>query len=69
MDTRSGEIAADLPLPEEPAETSGDQPQGGITEEAFLTVSLGARHERQRKEIKMSQLTPADRRVPEEHGD
>ena len=62
METRNDEIAADVPLPEEPAEVSGDQPQGWITEEAFVTVSPGAGQVRQRKEIKLSQLTPAERR-------
>ena len=55
METRSDEIAADVPLP-------GDQLQGWITEVAFFTVSSGARQVRQRKEIKMSQLTHAERR-------
>ena len=35
--------------------------QGWITEEAFFTVSLGARQVRQRKEVKMNQLSPAER--------
>ena len=61
METRNDEIAADVPLPEEPAEMSGDPPQGWIKEEALLTVSHGARQVRQRKE-KTSQLTPAERR-------
>ena len=43
METKDDEISADVPLPEEPAEMSGDQPQGWITEEAFFTVSPGAR--------------------------
>ena len=50
METKNDEIAADVPLPE-PAEMSGDQPQGWITEEAFFTVSPGTRQVRQRKEI------------------
>ena len=62
METINDEIAAGVPLPEGPAEMSGDQPQGWITEGAFFTVSPGARQLRQRKEIKMSQLTPAERR-------
>ena len=41
---------------------SGDQLEGWIREEAFFTVSPGARQVRQRKEIKMSQSTPAARR-------
>ena len=61
METRNDEIAADVPLPEEPAEMSSDQPQGWITEEACFTVSPGARQVRQRKEVNMSQLTPAER--------
>ena len=62
METKDDEIAADVFLPEEPAEMSGDQPQGWITEEAFFTVSPGARQVRQRKEVKTSQSTPAERR-------
>ena len=45
--TRDDEIAVDVPLPE----------QGWITEE----VSPGARQVRQRKEVKMNQLSPAER--------
>ena len=37
---RNDEIAADVPLPEEPTEMSGENGQGWITEEAFFTVSL-----------------------------
>ena len=62
MGTRNDEISADVPLPEQPAKVSGDQSQGWITEEAFFAVSPGARQVRQRKEIKMSLLTPAERR-------
>ena len=61
METRNDEIAADVPLPQEPAEMSSDQPQGWITEQACFTVSPGARQVRQRMEVKMSQLTPAVR--------
>ena len=39
-----------------------DQPQGWIMKEAFFTVSPGAQQVRQRKEVKMSQLTPAEKR-------
>ena len=63
--TRDDEIAVDVPLPEETVEMSGDNSQGWITEEAFITVSPGARQVRQRKEVKMNQLSPAERR---EHG-
>ena len=41
---------------------SGAHDQGWITEEAFFTVSPGARQVWQRKKVKMSQLTPAVRR-------
>ena len=41
---------------------SRDQPQSWITEEACFTVSPGARQVRQCNEIKMSELTPAERR-------
>ena len=59
---RNDEIAVDVPLPVEPAEMSGDHNQGWITERALFTVSPGARQVRQREEVKMSQLTPAERR-------
>ena len=52
METRSDEIAADVPLPEEPEAMGSDQPQGWITEEAFFRVPPGARQVRQRKDIK-----------------
>ena len=61
-ETRNDEIAVDVPLPEEPTEMSGENGQGWITEEAFFTVSPGARQERQRKEVKMNQLSPAEKR-------
>ena len=61
-ETRNDEIAVDVPLPEEPTEMSGESGQGWITEEAFFTVSLGARQVRQRKEVRMSQLSHAERR-------
>ena len=41
---------------------SGENGQGWITEEAFDTVSPGARQMRQRKEVKMNQLSPAEKR-------
>ena len=59
--TRDDEIAVDVPLPEETVEMSGENSQGWITEEAFFTVSLGARQVRQRKEVKMNQLSLAER--------
>ena len=61
-ETRNDEIAVDVPLPEEPTAMSGENGQGWITEEAFFTVSLGARQVRQRKEVKMDQLSPAEKR-------
>ena len=61
-ETNNDEIAVDVPLPEEPAEVSGENGQGWITEEAFFTVAPGARQVRQRKEVKMNQLSPAERR-------
>ena len=60
-DTRNDEVAVDVPLPEETAEISGENSQGWITEEAFFTVSPGARQVRQRKEVKMNQLSTAER--------
>ena len=53
-ETKNDEIAVDVPLPEEPTEMSGESGQGWITEEAFFTVSPGARQVRQRKEVKMT---------------
>ena len=47
--TRDDEIAVDVPFPEETVEMSGENSQGWITEEAFFTVSPGARQVRQRK--------------------
>ena len=61
-ETRNDEIAVDVPLPEEPTEMSGESGQDFITEEAFFTVSPGARQMRQRKEAKMNQLSPTDKR-------
>ena len=43
METKNDEIAADAPFPEEPAEVSGENDEGWITEKAFFTVSPGAR--------------------------
>ena len=60
--TRNDEVAVDVPLPEETAEMSGESGQGWITEEAFFTVSLGARQVRQRKEVKMNLLLAAEKR-------
>ena len=57
---RDDEIAVDVPLPQETVEMSGENSQGWITE-AFFTVSPGARQVRQRKEVKMNQLSPAER--------
>ena len=59
--TRDDEIAVDVPVPEETVEMSGENTQGWITEEAFFTVSPGARQVRQRKEVRMNQLSPAER--------
>ena len=59
--TRDDEIAVGVVLPEETVEMSGENSQGWITEEAFFTVSPGARQVRQRKEVKMNLLSPAER--------
>ena len=61
-ETRNDEIAVDVPVPEEPTKMSGENSQGWITEEAFFTVSPGARQVRQRKEVKVNQLSPAAKR-------
>ena len=49
-------------MPGEPTELSGESGQGWITEEAFFTVSPGGRQVRQRKEVKMNHLSPAEKR-------
>ena len=54
---KRGMMAVDVPLSEEPAEMSGENGQGWITEEAFFTVSPGARQVQQREEVKMNQIT------------
>ena len=59
--TRNDEVAVTVLLFEETVEMSGETSQGWITEEAFFTVSPGARQVRQRKEVKMNQLSPAER--------
>ena len=59
--TGDDQIVVDVPLPEETAEMSGENSQCWITEEAFFTVSPGARQVRQRKEVKMNQLSHAER--------
>ena len=41
---------------------SGENGQGWITEEVFFRVSPGGRQVRQRKKVKMNQLSPAERR-------
>ena len=41
---------------------SGENGEGWITEEAFFTVSPGARQVRQRKEVKINHLSPAEKR-------
>ena len=60
-ETRNDEIAVDVPLREEPTEVSGESGQGWITEEAFFTVLPGARQVRQRTEVKMNQLSLAEK--------
>ena len=59
--TRDDEIAVDVALLEETVEMSGENSQGWITEEAFFTVSPGARQVRQRKEVEMNLLPPVER--------
>ena len=61
-ETRDDEIAVDVALPEEPTGMSGESGRSWITEEAFFTVSPGARQVRQRKEVKMNHLSPAETR-------
>ena len=60
-DTGGDEAAVDVQLPEETVEMSGENSPGWITEEAFFTVSPGARQVRQWKEVKMNLLSPAER--------
>ena len=61
-ETRNDEIAVDVALPEEPTEMSGESGQGWITEEALFTVSPDGQQVRQRKEVKMNRLSPAEKR-------
>ena len=61
-ETRDDEIAVDVALPEEPTGMSGESGRGWITEEAFFTVSPGGQQMRQRKEVKMNHLSPAEKR-------
>ena len=56
LETRNDKIAVDVPLPKEPTEMSGENGQGWITEEAFFTVSPGARP------VRMNRLSPAEKR-------
>ena len=60
-ETRNDKIV-DVPLLEEPTQMSGENGQGWMTEEGFFTVSLVARQVLQRKEVKMNQLSPAEKR-------
>ena len=46
----------------EPTGMSGESGQGSITEEAFFTVSPGGQQMRQRNEVKMKHLSPAEKR-------
>ena len=57
-DTRNDEVAVDVPVPEGTVEMGGENNQHWITEEAFFTVTPGARQVRQRKEVKMNRLLP-----------
>ena len=59
-ETRDDEIAVDVALPEEPTGMSGESGRGWITEEAFFTASPGGQQVRQRKEVKMNHLSPAE---------
>ena len=61
-ETKNGEIAVDVALPEEPTGMSEESGRGWITEEAFFTVSPGWQQMRQRKEVKMNRLSPAEKR-------
>ena len=60
-ETRNDEIAVDVPLPEAPAEVSGENDQGWIQKKPSSQVSPGARQVRQRKEVKVSHLSPAEK--------
>ena len=61
-ETKNDEIAVDVALPEEPTGMSEESGRGWITEEAFFTVSHGWQQMRQRKEVKMNHLSPAEKR-------
>ena len=60
-ETKNDEIAVDVALPEEPTGMSEESGRGWITEEAFFTVSPGWQQMRQRKEVKMNHLSPAEK--------
>ena len=59
--TRDDEIVVDVALPEEPTGMSEESGRSWITE-AFFTVSPGGQQMRQRKEVKMSHLSHAEKR-------
>ena len=61
-ETKDDEIAVKVALPEEPTGMSGESGRGWITEEALFTVSPGGQQMRQRKEVKMNHLSPAEKR-------
>ena len=61
-ETKNDEIAVDVALPEEPTGMSEESGRGWITEEAFFTISPGWQQMRQRKEVKMNHLSPAEKR-------
>ena len=58
--TRDDEIAVDVPLPKETVEMSGKK-QPRLDHRSSLLHSLSARQVRQRKEVKMNQLSLAER--------
>ena len=60
--TRDDEIGVDVPLPKETEEMGGENSQGWIAEEAFFTISPGARQVRQQKGVTMNHLSPAEKR-------
>ena len=61
-ETKNDEIAVDVALVEEPTGMSEESGRGWITEEAFFTVSPGWQQMRQRMEVKMNHLSPAETR-------
>ena len=66
--TKNDEIAADVPLPEEPVVMSGDRPRSWITEGAFLSLAWRTTSTATQGDKNEPVDTCGKTRVPEEHG-